>query len=138
MCIRDRVIDPVLAYSTYLGGSNEESDWLWGAVFGIAVDAAGNTYATGSTTSVDFPTTPRAYRRTLSGDQDAFVAKLSPTGALVYSTYLGGSCSDIANAIAVDAAGNAYITGRANILCYLSLADSGVLVAKLSPTGALL
>ena len=128
------VIDPVLAYSTYLGGSDEESDWLWGAVFGIAVDAAGNTYVTGSTTSVDFPTTPGAYR-TLSGDQDAFVTKLSPTGALVYSTYLGGDCSDIANAIAVDAAGNAYITGRAHVLCFMRLADPGVLVAKLEPDG---
>src|SRR5678816_2423729 len=122
MCIRDRVIDPVLAYSTYLGGSNEESDWLWGAVFGIAVDAAGNTYVTGSTTSVDFPTTPGAYG-TLSGDQDAFVTKLSPPGAVVYSTYLGGPRSDIGNAIAVDAAGNAYITGRAHILCFFGEAN---------------
>jgi len=131
------VIDPVLAYSTYLGGSNEESDWLWGAVFGIAVDPAGNTYVTGSTTSVDFPTTPGAYG-TLSGDQDAFVTKFSPTGAVVYSTYLGGPCSDIGNAIAVDAAGNAYITGRAHDLCFFGEASSGALVAKLGPTGTLL
>ncbi len=131
------VIDPVLAYSTYLGGSNEESDYLWGAVFGIAVDATGNTYVTGTTTSVDFPTTPGAYR-TLSGDQDAFVTKLSPTGAVLYSTYLGGPCSDIGNAIAVDAAGNAYVTGRAHELCYFGEASSGVLVAKLGPTGAVL
>jgi hypothetical protein len=130
------VIDPVLAWSTYLGGSNEEADWLWGAVFGIAVDAAGNTYVTGTTTSVDFPTTP-GENGTLNGDQDAFVTKLSPTGAVLYSTYLGGPCSDIANDVAVDAAGNAYVTGRANVLCFLSLDRSGVLVAKLGPTGSL-
>src|SRR5262245_26584166 len=131
------VIDPVLAYSTYLGGSNEEADWLWGAVFGIAVDAAGNAYVTGSTTSVDFPTTPGAIR-TLSGDQDVFVTKLSPTGAVLYSTYLGGPCSDLARAIAVDAAGNAYITGRAHGgVCWADV-TSGALVAKLSPTGTLL
>ena len=134
---RPVVIDPVLAYSTYLGGSNDEADWLWGAVFGIAVDAAGNTYVTGSTTSVDFPTTPGA-NRTLSGSQDAFVTKLSPTGAVLYSTYLGGPCQDIANAIAVDTAGNAYVTGRAHELCYFGEGDPGVLVAKLGPTGTLL
>ena len=134
---RPVVIDPVLAYSTYLGGSNDEADGLFGAVFGIAVDAAGNTYVTGSTTSVDFPTTPGA-TRTLSGSQDAFVTKLSPTGAVLYSTYLGGPCEDIANAIAVDAAGNAYVTGRAHKLCFFGEASSGVLVAKLGPTGTLL
>ncbi len=134
---RRLVIDPVLAYSTYLGGSNEEMDWLWGPVFGIAVDAAGNSYVTGSTTSVDFPTTPGAYR-TLGGSQDAFVTKLSPTGAIVYSTYLGGPCDDIGNAIAVDAAGNAYITGRAHGGVCMVEVNAGVLVAKLGPTGALL
>ena len=134
---RPVVIDPVLAYSTYLGGSNDEADGLFGAVFGIAVDAAGNTYVTGSTTSVDFPTTPGA-TRTLSGSQDAFVTKLSPTGAVLYSTYLGGPCEDIANAIAVDTAGNAYVTGRANKLCFFGEASSGALVAKLGPTGTLL
>lgn len=134
---RELVIDPVLVYSTYLGGSNDESDWLWGPVFGIAVDAAGNTYVTGSTTSVDFPTTTGA-DRTLDGSQDAFVTKLTPTGAVLYSTYVGGPCDDIANDVAVDAAGNAYITGRAHgSVCWAGLTP-GVLVAKLGPTGALL
>jgi len=132
---RRLVIDPVLAYSTYLGGGNEEGDWLWGAVFGIAVDAAGNTYVTGSTTSVDFPTAPGG-DPTLSGDQDAFVTKLSPTGAVLYSTYLGGDCDDIANDIAVDGNGNGYITGRAHgSVCFLGMRP-GALVAKLGPTGA--
>jgi hypothetical protein len=132
---RPVVIDPVLAYATYLGGSNEEADWLWGAVFGIALDAAGNTYVTGSTTSVNFPTTPGA-DRTLSGDQDAFVTKLSPTGAVVYSTYLGDVCDDVANDVAVDAGGSAYVTGRAHgSVCFAGLRP-GALVAKLGPTGA--
>jgi len=132
---RRLVIDPVLSYSTYLGGSNDEGDSLWGAAFGIAVDAAGNIYVSGTTSSVDFPTTPGA-KRTLDGDQDAFVTKLSPSGAVLYSTYLGGPCGDVANDVAVDAAGNAYVTGRANVLCFMSLDRSGVLVAKLGPTGS--
>jgi hypothetical protein len=132
---RRLVIDPVLAYSTYLGGSNEEGDWLWGAVFGIAVDTGGNAYVTGSTTSVDFPTTA-GEDGTLGGSQDAFVTKLSPTGAVVYSTYLGDICDDVANDIAVDPAGNAYITGRAHgSVCFAGLRP-GALVAKLDPTGA--
>ena len=66
------------------------------------------------------------------------MTKLSPTGAVLYSTYLGGPCQDIANAIAVDTAGNAYVTGRAHELCYFGEAYPGVLVAKLGPTGTLL
>src|SRR5262249_12023170 len=90
---RPLVIDPVLAYSTYLGGSDDEADLIYyGAVTGIAVDAAGNAYVTGTTRSPDFPTTQGA-NRTLGGDQDAFVTKLSPTGAVLYSTYVGGPCN---------------------------------------------
>ena len=95
---RPLVIDPVLAYSTYLGGSNDEGDGLYGAVVGIAVDAAGNAYVTGTTTLRRLsrprpaPTARSAATRTRSS------TKLSPTGAVVYSTYLGGPCDDIANA----------------------------------------
>ncbi|HVP29355.1 MAG TPA: SBBP repeat-containing protein [Myxococcota bacterium] len=132
---RTLVIDPVLAYATYLGGSNEEMDWLFGPAFGIAVDGAGNTYVTGTTSSVDFPTTPGASGAL--GGEDAFVTKFSPTGTVLYSTYLGGPCDDIANAIAVDGAGNAYVTGRAHGgVCMVGL-TSGALVAKLGPTGGL-
>lgn len=132
---RPLVIDPILAWSTYLGGSDEEGDWLSGSVYGIAVDGNGNTYVAGSTTSVDFPTTP-GVDRTLGGYEDAFVTKLSPTGAVLYSTYLGGSCEDIANDVAVDGAGNAYITGRAHGSTCFAGFRPGVLVAKLGPTGA--
>ena len=79
----------------------------------IAVDTAGNAYVTGYTTSTDFPTTAGAFQTTFGGgNDDAFVTKLNPTGtALVYSTYLGGTGYDQGAAIAVDTAGNAYVTG---------------------------
>jgi hypothetical protein len=94
-----------LVYSTYLGGAGSD----YGN--GIAVDASGNVYVTGSTLSSNFPTANPL--QPLRGFQDdAFVSKLNASGsALVYSTYLGGSRQDWANGIAVDAAGNAYVTG---------------------------
>ena len=84
------VIDPVLSYSTYLGGSSNDSG------VGIAVDTAGDAYVTGYTESVDFPTTTGALQTNVSGGfSDAFVTKLNPAGtALVYSTYLGGTGDD--------------------------------------------
>ena len=101
----------VALYSTFLGGSADD------AGRGIAVDTAGNAYVTGFTTSTDFPTTPTAVlpSRPLgeaAGVSDAFVVKLNSQGsALVYGTYLGGTSSDIGLGIAVDAAGNAFVTG---------------------------
>ncbi len=95
-----------LIYCTYLGGRWDDR------AFGIGVDSAGNAYLSGWTYSVDFPTTSGARQRALGGGRDGFVAKLNPSGnALLYSTLLGGSGYDSANAIAVDAAGNAYVAG---------------------------
>ncbi len=96
----------VLVYSTYLGGSGGDEP------FGIAVDASGNAYVMGLTRSTNFPTA-NPLQATLDGISDVFVTKLnSPGNALVYSTYLGGNGSDIGYAIAVDASGNAYVTGQ--------------------------
>lgn len=110
---RTLVIDPVLDYSTYLGGSAD--DWAGG----VAVDNAGNAYLTGTTASLNFPVTPSAvfpaHDTCTSYCYDAFVAKISTTGeGLEYATYLGGSGTDYGNAIAVDASGNAYIAGTTN------------------------
>ncbi len=94
-----------LPYSTFLGGSKIDDSR------GIAVDGAGNAYVTGYTESTDFPTTPGAFDTT-SNLADAFVTKLSASGAVVlYSTYLGGPRNDYGAGIAVDAGGNAYVTG---------------------------
>lgn len=102
---RPLYIDPLI-YSTYLGGSGGDSG------SGIAVDSAGNAYVTGYTQSTDFPTKNPLQPAYAGGTDDIFVAKINPTGsALVYSTYLGGSGDDLGSAIAVDSAGNAYVTG---------------------------
>jgi hypothetical protein len=94
-----------LVYATFLGGSNLD----WG--YGIAVNAAGNAYVTGTTTSRDFPTV-NAIQPELARLEDAFVTALDPTGAaLLYSTYLGGTGIDHGRAIAVDGAGDAFVGG---------------------------
>ena len=96
-----------LVYSTYLGGGSGETG------NDIAVDKNGNAYVCGSTGSTDFPTTQGSFLSTLNSPGNAYVAKLNPNGsALVYSSYLGGSDDDEAYSIAIDAQGNAYITGQ--------------------------
>jgi len=109
---RPLIIDPVLVYSTYLGGSNTAGNGDFG--LGIAVDGAGSAYVTGYTYSTNFPTTLGTTQPTdPDANGDAFVTKLDETGsALVYSTYLGGSNDDIGYGIAVDGAGSAYVMGR--------------------------
>jgi len=101
------ILDPVLSYATYLGGSGDD------AGNGIAVDASGNAYVTGSTGSTKFPTQPTTpLQAAAGGGEDVFVAKLNAAGtALVYSTYLGGTADDHGAGIAVDSSGNAYVTG---------------------------
>ena len=91
------MIDPVLQYSTFLGGTSLETGTA------VAVAAAGNAYVTGQTFSNDFPTTDGAWRRTVAGFGDAFVTKLNAAGtALLYSTYLGGNQTDDGTGLAVD------------------------------------
>jgi hypothetical protein len=101
------IIDPTLAFSTLLGGGGLDR------ASGIAVDSDGNAYITGDTNSINFPVTPGAFQpQKAAFNTDAFVAKMNATGtALIYSTYFGGDNRDAANDIALDAAGNAYITG---------------------------
>jgi len=102
---RDLVIDPVLEYATYLGGTGGETS------YGIAVGSGGDAYVTGYTNSADFPTTSGAYA-TAARPPKVFVTRLNASGtSLVYSTYLGGNKSDQGYGIAVDAAGEAFITG---------------------------
>ena len=97
------VIDPVLSYSTYLGGSGTDQ------AQDIALDSAGNAYITGQTTSTNFPATPALP----ANGTDAFVTKLNATGtALLYSTIIGGSGIDIGTSIACDASGNAHVVGQ--------------------------
>jgi hypothetical protein len=133
-----------LLYSTYLGGSGND----YGTA--VAVDSTGAVYLTGSTTSTNFPVV-NAFQPTSGGNQDAFVAKIASTGSsLVYSTYLGGSGGTVGfpetgSAIAVDSAGDAYVTGTtsspnfplANAL-FSSSAGVGIhaFVTELNPAGS--
>jgi len=132
-----------LVYSTFLGGANVQQG------LGIAVDTAGDAYVTGNTYSTDFPTTTGAFQTSLGGQANAFVTKLNPTGtALVYSTYLGGTNIDWGFGIAVDNAGNAYVTGFSEYGDFPTTAgafqtsygggDSNAFVTKLNPTGTAL
>jgi hypothetical protein len=102
-------IDPLI-YSTYLGGNNNDTG------NSIVVDNTGNAYVTGYTYSTNFPTTAGAFQTNCTGcgtgNADAFVVKLNPTGsALMYSTYLGGSSANVGDGITVDSEGNAYVAG---------------------------
>ena len=99
-------IDPTLTYSTFLGGSSGES------IVGVQVDAQGNIYVAGQTDSSDFPTQD-PIQPALRGSYDVFISKLNPAGnALIYSTYLGGSQGDEPYGMAIDPAGNVYVTGE--------------------------
>ncbi|MFC5570749.1 SBBP repeat-containing protein [Lysobacter yangpyeongensis] len=139
---RPLVIDPVVGYATYFGGGADDG------IAGLATDAAGNLYAIGTTTSVNFPLKNGAQTANRGADE-VFVSKFNADGnALVYSTYLGGGAADAGGAIAVDGAGNAVITGSTKstnfpVLSALQAthaADNGAedaFVARLNAAGAL-
>lgn len=94
-----------IIYATYLGGSDSDQ------AYGVATDAFGNAYVTGVTYSNNFPKVGALQPTFGGGLQDAFVTKLSPTGVIVYSTLLGGTGDELGQGIAVNAAGEAYVTG---------------------------
>jgi uncharacterized repeat protein (TIGR01451 family) len=102
---RTLVIDPVLSYSTYLGGTGDE------VAPAIAVDSGLNFYVAGTTTSTDFPVTAGVIQTALSGTSDAFIAKFDPSGALLFATYLGGSGTETVAGIGVDGGFNVYVGG---------------------------
>ncbi len=108
------VIDPVVSFSTYFGGTNNE------AARGVAVDSSGNIYIAGYTTTRNLPVSATAVQPAYGGDTtnyqtgDAFVAKFTPTGSLAAMTYLGGSGDDLGSSLALDSSGNVYVTGYTN------------------------
>ena len=138
-----------LMYSTFLGGTDAD------AASSLVINTAGNVYIAGSTSSSNFPTTPTAFQTAYGGGGDAFVAELSADGSsLVYSSYLGGSAQDTAQALAVDSSGNAYLTGSTqssdfpivnalqvgndacSVVNTVLTCSSDAFVAKIDPTGA--
>jgi len=112
-----------MVYSTLLGGAG--SARAYAQAYGIAVDSGGNAIVMGSTQGTNFPVTPNAFQSApvsgcvpntsyinISTAGDAFVTRIAPDGAsLVYSTLLGGSCATFGRAVALDASGNAWVTG---------------------------
>lgn len=134
-----------MVYTTFLGGSGSEGGR------GIAVDGMGSAYVSGWTESSDFPTTPGAFDMSFNDGDDAFVVKFNPAGnGLAYATFLGGSSNDYGNAIAVDRAGSAYVTGLTygvydndfpttpGAFDVSHNYDYDAFVAKLNPTGSML
>jgi hypothetical protein len=98
------VIDPVLTYGTYIGGTGADQ------AYGVAVDSSGSAYVVGETWPINFPKT--AMFSSTTGNQDAFLIKLNPTGtAVIFAAYFGGKSRDSARSVAVNAAGEAYVSG---------------------------
>ncbi|MGA8345550.1 MAG: SBBP repeat-containing protein [Candidatus Sulfotelmatobacter sp.] len=124
-------------YSTYIGGSSDDSGNA------IAVDASGNAFVAGGTKSSDFPT-KGASQSTFGGVLDAFVLELSSTGStLMYSTFLGGTGTDVATGLALDSGGNAYVVGSTTSTDFpthnpLPSETAGGFITKLSASGATL
>jgi Beta-propeller repeat/Domain of unknown function DUF11 len=117
---RALVIDPVLTYSTYLGGSSDEAcTVILGVASGVsgcpavAVDTSLNAYIAGSTESADFPQAGVPFQASLKGTANVFIAKFNNTAnTLVFSTYIGGNLKDTTAGLAVDAGTNVTVTGN--------------------------
>ncbi len=124
-------------YTTYFGGSGDDFG------LGVAIDSLGNAYATGSTTSRNFPVRS-ALQGSLGGGRDAFVFALNSNGrSALYSTYLGGKGDDAGHGISTDAVGNAYVTGFTasddfpirNGILSARAGGADAFVAKIAPGG---
>jgi hypothetical protein len=161
---RALIIDPVLVYSTYLGGSGNEACSIIAPITvaglaappagcpAIAVDAVGNGYVAGSTTSTNFPATAGEYQPALApgATANAFVAKFDPTGTLQFATYLGGNGVDYTAGVGVDSGFDVIVAGttssgdfptKGSIAPFQATPVSGgkhVFVSKLDPTGKIL
>jgi hypothetical protein len=121
---RPLVIDPEIVYSTYLGGSGDDLGEIH-----PAVDGSGHVFICGITDSVDFPTSPGVVQPTLPGSFDGFVTEMSADGSgVVYSTFLGGTGLDDAQACQVDGQGNVYVGG------FTASADFPVTPGAFQPT----
>lgn len=140
------VIDPVVVYSSYLGGPAFPSPFGGDRAWDIAVDAEGCAYITGQADSPAFPTTAGAFQTESPGDSDVFIAKVSADGStLLYSTLLGGPYGENFDSagIAVDAAGHAYVTGNTGSGADFPTtpgayhrAGGSLFIAKIHPSGA--
>lgn len=134
-----------LVFATYLGGNDRDS------AAGVAIDSTGDVFVAGQTQSANFPVTSGVFQSALAGTRNAFVAKLNSTGSqLLYSTYLGGSAKDVANYLAIDSSGNAYVVGATRsgnfpvtsgafqATCKSCPTTSDGFITKLNPTGTAL
>ncbi len=135
------VIDPQLAWGTYFGGNGEDAGQ------GMACDKAGNVFICGITASINNIATTGSYQDTLDGDYDAFIAKFSNSGTLLWASYYGGESEDYADGIACDNNGNVYITGVTYSFTHIATVGSfqdtitssagGAFLAKFTNAGAL-
>ena len=139
---RPLVIDPVLVFATYLAGSTGDQ------ISAVTTDASGDIVVTGNTWSADFPMA-QALQPSLNGEEDAFISKFDPTGKdLIFSTFLGGSDGNTANAVCVDASGNVIVAGTSSsndfphagvvISPVVGIGDSDFFIASVKADGSAL
>ena len=137
------IIDPELVYSSYFGGSNG-----YGTGQSLVPDGNGGVWVAGHTNTFNFPVTPDAYQSSQGGNHDTFVSRFSSTGALLYSTYLGGSLDEDGKALAPDGNGGIWVAGYTwssnfpvTVDAYQNSRGGGEsdgFVSRFSSTGALL
>ncbi len=130
------VIDPVVAFSTFLGAG--------GGPEAMTLDSAGNIYMVGSTASTTLPVSADAFQKNLAGNSNLFIMKLNNDASeILYATYLGGSSTDYAGGIALDSAGSIYVTGQTYSTDFPLMhpfqsqnSSASAFLSKLSPDGS--